>query len=51
MIIDDPLWRSVLIDRPVWLRPAMGGIGALIVLGLARLLRKRAETAPERQIL
>lgn len=51
MIIDDPIWRSLLTDRPVWLRPVMGGVGAVTVLGVARLLRKRAESTPERQIL
>ena len=51
MIVDDPLWQAFLIDRPAWLKPVVGGVGALAVLGVARVLRKRAETAPERQIL
>lgn len=51
MIADDPLWRAVLLDRPVWLRPLAGFVGALVVLGLARVLRKRAGGVPERQIL
>jgi YjbE family integral membrane protein len=51
MIVDDPLWSAVLLDRPVWLRPLAGFVGALVVLGLARVLRKRAGGVPERQIL
>ncbi|MBS0370024.1 MAG: TerC family protein [Proteobacteria bacterium] len=51
MIVDDPLWRSILVDHPAWLRPVAGGVGALVVLGVARLLQKRTENVPERQIL
>ncbi|WP_079437073.1 TerC family protein [Zoogloea sp. LCSB751] len=51
MVVDDPLWRSVVIDHPAWLRPAAGLAGVLVVLGTARLLQRRAEGAAERQIL
>lgn len=51
MIVDDPLWRVVLVERPGWLRPLAGLVGIALVLGVARMLRKRAGGAPERQIL
>lgn len=51
MIVDDPLLQSIPVDRPEWLRSAAGGAGALLVLGMAHLLRRRTESAPERQIL
>ncbi|MBS0348074.1 MAG: TerC family protein [Proteobacteria bacterium] len=51
MIVDDPLWRSLLAERPGWLRPLAGLVGIAVVLGAARMLRKRAGGVPERQIL
>ncbi|WP_374486623.1 TerC family protein [Zoogloea sp.] len=51
MIVDDPLWRVVLVERPGWLRPLAGLVGIALVLGVARMLRKRAGGGPERQIL
>lgn len=51
MIVDDPLLQSIPVERPEWLRSAAGGAGALLVLGMAHLLRRRTESAPERQIL
>lgn len=51
MIVDDPLWRVVLAERPGWLRPLAGLVGIALVLGVARMLRKRAGGVPERQIL
>lgn len=51
MIVDDPLWRSVMLERPGWLRPLVGLAGVLVVLGVARVLRRRMAGVPERQIL
>jgi predicted tellurium resistance membrane protein TerC len=51
MIVGDPLLRVWMMAQPGWMRPAVGVLGVGLVLGLARLLGKRAVAGSGRQIL
>ena len=51
MIVGDPLLRVWMMAQPGWMRPAVGVLGVGLVLGLARLLGRRAVAGSGRQIL
>ncbi|MBT9496434.1 MAG: TerC family protein [Zoogloea sp.] len=51
MIGGDPLLRVWMMAQPGWMRPAVGVLGVWLVLGLARLLGRRAVAGSGRQIL